>query len=42
MDEMKILAIQKALEEHNGKVSAAAKALGVSRNPIYRNMNLTK
>jgi transcriptional regulator of acetoin/glycerol metabolism len=42
MDEMKILAIQKALDEHSGKVSAAAKALGVSRNTIYRNMNLKK
>jgi transcriptional regulator of acetoin/glycerol metabolism len=42
MDGMKILAIQKALEEHNGKVSAAAKSLGVSRNTIYRNMNLKK
>ncbi len=40
MDEVKIFAIQKALEEHKGKVSAAAKALGVSRNTIYRNMNL--
>jgi transcriptional regulator with PAS, ATPase and Fis domain len=42
MDEVKILAIQKALEEHNGKVSAAARSLGVSRNTIYRNMNLKK
>ncbi len=40
MDGVKILAIKKALEEHNGKVSAAARALGVSRNTIYRNMNL--
>jgi transcriptional regulator of acetoin/glycerol metabolism len=29
-------AIQRALAEHNGNISAAARALGVSRNTIYR------
>ncbi len=36
LDGMKHSAIQKALESHNGNVSAAAKSLGVSRNTIYR------
>ena len=38
LDEMKLIAIQKALEANNGNVSAAAKSLGISRNTIYRNV----
>jgi transcriptional regulator of acetoin/glycerol metabolism len=41
MDAMKMITIQKSLAEHNGNVSAAAKALGVSRNTIYRNMTVS-
>ncbi|HEY0846930.1 MAG TPA: sigma-54-dependent Fis family transcriptional regulator [Noviherbaspirillum sp.] len=33
-------AIRKALDAHGGNVSAAARALGVSRNTIYRKLNL--
>jgi transcriptional regulator of acetoin/glycerol metabolism len=29
-------AIERALRTHDGNVSAAAKALGVSRNTLYR------
>ncbi|RZI42674.1 sigma-54-dependent Fis family transcriptional regulator [Herbaspirillum sp. HC18] len=32
--------IRKTLDAHNGNVSAAARALGVSRNTIYRKLNL--
>jgi transcriptional regulator of acetoin/glycerol metabolism len=35
---VELLAIKKALKEHNGNVSAAARALGVSRNTIYRKL----
>lgn len=38
LEDMELLAIQKALKEHNGNVSAAARALGVSRNTIYRKL----
>ena len=36
LGEMEIQAIHKALETHGGNVSAAARALGISRNTIYR------
>jgi transcriptional regulator of acetoin/glycerol metabolism len=36
LEEMKLSAIQNALEANGGNVSAAAKTLGVSRNTIYR------
>ena len=36
LEKMKLSAIQKALEANHGNVSATAKALGVSRNTIYR------
>ncbi|GGC58918.1 sigma-54-dependent Fis family transcriptional regulator [Undibacterium terreum] len=36
LQDMELNAIQKALQEHGGNVSAAARALGVSRNTIYR------
>ncbi len=38
LDEMEYTAIQKALQAHGGNISAAARALGVSRNTIYRKM----
>jgi transcriptional regulator with PAS, ATPase and Fis domain len=41
MDALKIITIQKSLADHNGNVSATAKALGVSRNTIYRNMTVS-
>jgi transcriptional regulator of acetoin/glycerol metabolism len=39
LENMKLSAIHKALQENDGNVSAAAKALGVSRNTIYRNIS---
>ncbi len=36
LQELEMSAIQRALQEHGGNVSAAARALGVSRNTIYR------
>ena len=38
LEDVELLAIQKTLEEHRGNVSAAARALGVSRNTIYRKL----
>ena len=38
LEDVELLAIQKALKEHNGNVSAAARSLGVSRNTIYRKL----
>jgi len=38
--DMEVLAIRTALDKHGGNVSAAARALGVSRNTIYRKLNL--
>jgi transcriptional regulator of acetoin/glycerol metabolism len=38
LEDVELLAIQRALKEHNGNVSAAARALGVSRNTIYRKL----
>ncbi len=39
LEDVELLAIQRALEEHGGNVSAAARTLGVSRNTIYRKLN---
>jgi len=36
LDRLKAKAIEQALIEHRGNVSAAARALGISRNTIYR------
>jgi transcriptional regulator of acetoin/glycerol metabolism len=36
LEDLEISAIQRALEQHSGNVSATARALGVSRNTIYR------
>ena len=38
LDALERAAIQQALEQHQGNVTAAAKALGVSRNTIYRKL----
>ncbi len=38
LEDIELLTIQRALEEHRGNVSAAARALGVSRNTIYRKL----
>ncbi|WP_211451118.1 sigma-54-dependent Fis family transcriptional regulator [Collimonas antrihumi] len=38
LEEMEISVIQQALESNGGNVSATAKALGVSRNTIYRKL----
>jgi transcriptional regulator of acetoin/glycerol metabolism len=42
LEEIKLSAIQKALNENDGNVSAAAKMLGVSRNTIYRKITPKK
>jgi transcriptional regulator of acetoin/glycerol metabolism len=36
LDSLKVAAIERALAEHGGNVSAAARVLGISRNTIYR------
>jgi transcriptional regulator of acetoin/glycerol metabolism len=36
LQEVTAIAITRALERHRGNVSAAARALGISRNTIYR------
>ncbi len=38
LEDVELLTIQKAMDEHRGNVSAAARALGVSRNTIYRKL----
>ncbi len=38
LEDIELLTIQRALDEHRGNVSAAARALGVSRNTIYRKL----
>ncbi len=38
LEDIELLTIQKTLDEHRGNVSAAARALGVSRNTIYRKL----
>ncbi|NMM37472.1 MAG: sigma-54-dependent Fis family transcriptional regulator [Glaciimonas sp.] len=42
LEEMEISVIQKSLESHRGNVSATARALGVSRNTIYRKTSMPK
>lgn len=42
LEDVKLSAIQKALEASDGNVSAAAKTLGVSRNTIYRKITQKK
>lgn len=42
LEEMEISVIQKSLESHHGNVSATARALGVSRNTIYRKISAPK
>jgi transcriptional regulator of acetoin/glycerol metabolism len=42
LEEMEISAVRKSLESHSGNVSATARALGVSRNTIYRKMSIPK
>jgi len=42
LEEMEISVIQKSLESHSGNVSATARALGVSRNTIYRKIAVPK
>ena len=42
LDDLKLSAIQKAIEANYGNVTAAAKMLGVSRNTIYRNITAKK
>jgi sigma-54 dependent transcriptional regulator, acetoin dehydrogenase operon transcriptional activator AcoR len=38
LEDVEINVIQKALQAHGGNVSAAARALGISRNTIYRKL----
>jgi transcriptional regulator with PAS, ATPase and Fis domain len=38
LEEMELTVIMKSLEAHDGNVSATARALGVSRNTIYRKL----
>jgi transcriptional regulator of acetoin/glycerol metabolism len=35
-------AIQQAMQQHHGNVTAAARALGVSRNTVYRKLASVK
>ena len=42
LEEMEISVVRKSLETHSGNVSATARALGVSRNTIYRKMSVPK
>ena len=42
LEEMEISVVKQSLETHSGNVSAAARALGVSRNTIYRKMATIK
>ena len=39
LDDVELSMIRQSLKDHNGNVSAAARALGVSRNTIYRKLN---
>ncbi|HEU0204930.1 MAG TPA: helix-turn-helix domain-containing protein, partial [Burkholderiaceae bacterium] len=34
-------AIERAMKEHGGNISAAARSLGVSRNTLYRRLGST-
>jgi len=40
LQDVALSAMAQMLRQHKGNVSAAAKALGVSRNTIYRKKNL--
>ena len=40
LQDVTLQAMAQMLRQHRGNVSAAAKALGVSRNTIYRKKNL--
>lgn len=42
LEEMEISVVKQSLETHSGNVSATARALGVSRNTIYRKMATIK
>jgi transcriptional regulator with PAS, ATPase and Fis domain len=42
LEELELSAILRTLDAHGGNVSAAARALGVSRNTIYRKLPRTK
>ena len=42
LEEMEISVVKQSLEAHSGNVSATARALGVSRNTIYRKMAAPK
>ncbi|HEX8784591.1 MAG TPA: sigma-54-dependent Fis family transcriptional regulator [Telluria sp.] len=42
LEDLQLSAILRALDAHGGNVSAAARALGVSRNTIYRKLPQTK
>lgn len=42
LEEMEISVIQKSLETNNGNIAATARALGVSRNTIYRKISVPK
>ena len=39
LDEAELVMIQRSLKAHDGNVAATARALGVSRNTIYRKLN---
>ncbi len=38
LEDMQIAAMAAALAQHNGNLSSAARALGVSRNTVYRKL----
>lgn len=40
LEEVELSVMRKVLDTHGGNVSAAARALGISRNTIYRKLNL--
>ncbi|MFC5474298.1 sigma-54-dependent Fis family transcriptional regulator [Paraherbaspirillum soli] len=40
LDDLALTAIRKTLDAHGGNISATAKALGVSRNTVYRKLKL--
>ena len=40
LEDVELSVMRKVLAEHDGNVSAAARALGISRNTLYRKLNL--
>jgi len=38
LDQLEVMAIQKALHECGGNISAAARRLGIARNTLYRKL----